>query len=143
MRSKVESREPKGLTRTWKSTKETEPHGKEVEPMARVLFVDQNLEVEVPVGQSLLDASRLAHAPEGDACGGVCACSTCHVYVTQGADLLVEAEEDEEDILDKAFDVRMESRLGCQAKIEKDGVIAVKISQESIEAYYNEHPEKR
>jgi len=111
--------------------------------MARVIFTDQKLEAEVPLGTSLLDAARAAGAPEGDACGGVCACSTCHVYVDKGADLLSEAEDDEEDILDKAFDVRMESRLGCQAKIESEGVIELRISKESIDAYYNEHPEKR
>jgi ferredoxin len=70
----------------------------------------------------------------------VCACSTCHVYVEEGAELLTPASEDEEDILDKAFDVQMSSRLGCQAIIQKDGVVAVRISKESLEAYYNEHP---
>ena len=80
-------------------------------------------------------------APEGDACGGVCACSTCHVYVVNGRELLSEAEEEEEDILDKAFDVRQNSRLGCQAKILKDGLVEVEISRESLDAFYNEHPQ--
>lgn len=97
-------------------------------------------EVTVPLGTSLLEASKKVEAPEGDACGGVCACSTCHVYVKEGLDLLSEAEEEEEDILDKAFDVRPQSRLGCQAKIEKAGVIEAEISGESLDAYYNEHP---
>ena len=109
--------------------------------MAKVRFIDQNLEIEVEVGSSILDASKRINAPEGDACGGVCACSTCHVYVEEGEELLSEAEEDEEDILDKAFDVRMNSRLGCQAKLTEEGTVAVKISQESLEAYYNEHPD--
>ncbi len=109
--------------------------------MAKVKFVDQGIEVEVPVGTSLLKAAKQCGAPEGDACGGVCACSTCHVYVQEGLSLLSEAEEEEEDILDKAFDVRANSRLGCQAKIEKDGVIELKISTESLDAYYNEHPD--
>jgi 2Fe-2S ferredoxin len=109
--------------------------------MPRVLFVDQSLEVEVPLGTTLLQASKKAHAPEGDACGGVCACSTCHVYVESGAELLSEAEEQEEDILDKAFDVRIHSRLGCQARIEKEGTVHVKISRESLDAFYNEHPD--
>jgi ferredoxin len=108
--------------------------------MAKVRFIDQDLVVEVPVGTTILQASKKIGAPEGDACGGVCACSTCHVYVEQGRELLSEAEEGEEDILDKAFDVRMSSRLGCQAEIVKDGEIAVKISKESLDAYYNEHP---
>ena len=111
--------------------------------MPRVLFVDQNVEIEVPVGSSILDAAQKSHAPEGSACGGVCACSTCHVYVDAGAELLSPAEEDEEDILDKAFDVRMNSRLGCQAKIAADGLVRVRISKESLEAFYAEHPEAR
>ena len=108
--------------------------------MTKVRFLDQGVEIDVPVGTSLLKASKLAGAPEGDACGGVCACSTCHVYVEKGAELLTPAEEDEEDILDKAFDVRMSSRLGCQAKIKRDGLIELRISKESLDAYYNEHP---
>jgi len=108
--------------------------------MPRVRFLDQNVEVEVPLGTSILGAAQKSGAPEGSACGGVCACSTCHVYVDEGADLLTEASEDEEDILDKAFDVRMSSRLGCQAKIERDGLLVVRISKESLDAYYNEHP---
>jgi ferredoxin len=110
--------------------------------MTRVRFADQAIETEVAVGESILQAARKAHAPEGDACGGVCACSTCHVYVEQGAELLSPAEENEEDILDKAFDVRINSRLGCQAKVLREGTIVVRISRESLQAYANEHPEK-
>jgi len=109
--------------------------------MPTVRFVDQGVEVEVPLGASLLEAAQKSHAPEGSACGGVCACSTCHVYVEKGSELLSEAEEGEEDILDKAFDVRMNSRLGCQAKLEKDGVVELRISKESLDAFYNEHPD--
>ena len=109
--------------------------------MAKVRYLDQGIEVEVPVGTTLLQASRKCGAPEGDACGGVCACSTCHVYVEKGLELLSEAEEEEEDILDKAFDVRMTSRLGCQTRIEQDGEIEIRISQESLDAFYNEHPD--
>ena len=69
-------------------------------------------EVEVPVGTSILQAAQKVDAPEGYACGGVCACSTCHVYVTKGAEPPSEKEEEEEDILDKAYDVRSGSRLG-------------------------------
>jgi ferredoxin, 2Fe-2S len=109
--------------------------------MPTVKFIEQGLEVEVAIGTSILEASRLAEAPEGDACGGVCACSTCHVYVEIGGDLLSPALDDEEDILDKAFDVRMSSRLGCQARIKREGLVQVRISKESIDAYHNEHPE--
>lgn len=110
--------------------------------MAKVRFLAHGRawEVEVPVGTTVLEASKAVGAPEGDACGGVCACSTCHVYVTKGRELLSEAEEDEEDILDKAFDVRAQSRLGCQATIVRDGEIEAEISRESLDAFYNEHP---
>jgi ferredoxin len=108
--------------------------------MPRVRFLEQNVEVEVAAGSSILQAAQRGGAPEGSACGGVCACSTCHVYVEEGAELLSEASEDEEDILDKAFDVKMSSRLGCQAKLARDGLVVVRISKESLDAYYNEHP---
>ena len=111
--------------------------------MATVRFsaLGKTWDVDVPLGTSLLAASKVVNAPEGDACGGVCACSTCHVHVLKGKELLSEAEEEEEDILDKAFDVRATSRLGCQAKIERDGTIECEITRESLDAYYNEHPQ--
>jgi len=99
--------------------------------------------IDVPVGTTILAAAQELDAPEGYACGGVCACSTCHVHVLEGASLLSEQEEEEEDMLDKAFDVRSTSRLGCQSKIVKDGVIEVEITRESLEAFENEHPEHR
>jgi ferredoxin len=113
--------------------------------MAKVRFLahGKSWEVEVPHGMTIRDASKECHAPEGDACGGVCACSTCHVYVTKGKNLLSEAEEDEEDILDKAFDVRSNSRLGCQSKIEREGEIEAEITRESLDAFYNEHPNEK
>lgn len=109
--------------------------------MPRVRFVDVNLEVEVPAGTSILAAAKKAGAPEGDRCGGVCACSTCHVYVVKGHDALSDVEDEEDDILDKAFAVRSTSRLGCQAKIQGD--IDVEISDESFQAFIDEHPTER
>ncbi len=100
-------------------------------------------EVTVPVGTSILQAAQRGHVPQGSACGGVCACSTCHVYVKEGAALLSDLEDEENDVLDKAFDVRATSRLGCQAKIDRPGRLLVLISRESLDAFYNEHPEER
>src|SRR5215468_6841955 len=110
--------------------------------MAKVMFRGYG-EVEVPSGTSILEAAQKHGAPEGYACGGVCACSTCHVYVHKGANLLSEMEDEENDILDKAFDVRATSRLGCQSKIEREGEVEVEITRESLDAYENEHPEAR
>ena len=96
-----------------------------------------------PRAQTILEAAKKIGAPEGDRCGGVCACSTCHVYVIKGFDSLSEIEDEEFDILDKAFDVRITSRLGCQAKLEGDGDLEVEISDESFQAFLDEHPDEK
>jgi 2Fe-2S ferredoxin len=111
--------------------------------MPKVRFEPDGIEIEVPVGTSILEASNKAHAQVGSACGGVCGCSTCHVYVKQGLADLAPAEDREEDIMDKAFDVRPNSRLGCQSKILRDTTIVAEISRESRQAYLDEHPELR
>jgi ferredoxin, 2Fe-2S len=111
--------------------------------MPKVRFEPDGIEIEVPVGSSLLEASNKAHAQVGSACGGVCGCSTCHVYVKQGLSDLSPAQDREEDIMDKAFDVRATSRLGCQAKILRDTTIVLEISPESRQAFLDEHPEIR
>jgi len=111
--------------------------------MPRVRFEPDGIEIEVPVGTSILEASQKAHAQVGSACGGVCACSTCHVYVKQGLEALSAADDREEDIMDKAFDVKANSRLGCQSKILRDTTIVAEISRESRQAFLDEHPEIR
>jgi ferredoxin len=111
--------------------------------MPKVRFVPDGIEIEVPVGTSILDASRAAGAQVGSACGGVCACSTCHVYVKQQLDALSPPLDREEDIMDKAFDVRAESRLGCQARILRDVLVVCEISPESRKAFMDEHPDLR
>ena len=111
--------------------------------MPKVRFEPDGIEIEVPVGSSILEASQKAHAQVGSACGGVCACSTCHVYVRQGLSDLAAASEREEDIMDKAFDVRATSRLGCQSRLLRDTTVVVEISRESRKAFLDEHPEIR
>lgn len=106
--------------------------------MPRVRFMKEGLEIDVADGTTILEAAKKIGAPQGDRCGGVCACSTCHVYVSRGFDATGEIEDEEFDILDKAFDVRATSRLGCQAKIHGD--IEVEISDESFQAFLDEHP---
>ena len=50
-------------------------------------------------------------------CGGVCACSTCPIYVEKGENFLEEISDREEDFIDRAINPRLESRLGCQCVI--------------------------
>ena len=61
------------------------------------------------------------------ACGGVCACSTCHVLIKAGESGLTPAEDDELDRLDMAADQQLNSRLGCQAVITRPGDYVVEI----------------
>lgn len=115
--------------------------------MAKITFIDpegSRTEVEAEPGKTLLEIAEEHGAKLGSACGGVCACSSCHCYIRQGLDTLEEMEENEEDRLDMGFDVRPYSRLGCQVKVPEDPEdLVVEISEESIETWYNEHPEHR
>ncbi len=110
--------------------------------MPKVTFLPDGQSIEVAPGTSILQAAKKCHAQVGYACGGVCACSTCHVYVREGGDSLSEQEENEMDILDKAFDVRSTSRLSCQTKVADEDVV-VEITRESRQAWLDEHPEER
>ncbi len=95
-------------------------HVIEVNP-AKVPFGDHGLP------GSLLDIA-LGHGIELDhACGGVCACSTCHVIVREGLDACGEATEAEEDRLDEAYGLTAKSRLACQCvpNGEKDLVVEI------------------
>jgi len=67
---------------------------------------------------SILDVLLGHGVPLEHACGGNCACTTCHVIVKRGFTKLSEASEQEEDLLDKAPGLTMTSRLGCQAVVE-------------------------
>ncbi len=100
------------------------------------------LTVDAPAGVSLLEVAEGCGARVGHACGGNLACSTCHVYVERGLDSLGDISDKENDIMDKAFDVRPESRLGCQACVSDEDV-ELEISAESLKAWLDEHPELR
>ena len=74
---------------------------------------------DIPYGRSglegsLMDIAEGAGVEIDHACGGVCACATCHVYVTKGLESCAEATADEEDQIDTARAVTTESRLSCQ-----------------------------
>lgn len=109
--------------------------------MPKITFMNpEPVTVEVAEGTSILEASKECAARVGDACGGNAACSTCHVWVHEGLDSLEDMEDVEDDILDRAFDVRPESRLGCQARIADEDLV-VEITEESLRAWADEHPD--
>jgi 2Fe-2S ferredoxin len=95
--------------------------------------------VEVPSGTTLLDAAERCGAQVGHSCGGVCACSTCHVWVRKGLESLSEQTDMEMDRLDMGFDVRPYSRLSCQTEVGGED-IQVEITEESLTAFMDENP---
>ena len=64
--------------------------------------------------QSLLEVALKHDIDLHHNCGGVCACSTCHLYVNKGENLIEELTDKEEDFIDRAVNPRLTSRLGCQ-----------------------------
>jgi 2Fe-2S ferredoxin len=83
------------------------------------------VEVDAPVGQSVLEIARANEIDIEGACEGSLACSTCHVIVAPvDFERLADASEDEEDMLDLAFGLTATSRLGCQIimREELDGL---------------------
>lgn len=76
---------------------------------------------------SILDVALNFGVELEHACGGNCACTTCHVVVRQGEELLSDMQDDEADKLDEAADLQLHSRLGCQCQIVKPGNIVVEI----------------
>jgi len=73
--------------------------------------------IDLQTGQTILAAALANDVPLDHACGGVSACSTCHVRIKQGLDCFPEPSEDELDQLDEARDTGLDSRLGCQARL--------------------------
>lgn len=96
--------------------------------MPKMVFIERDgtrREVDAPVGLSVLEVAHRHGIDIEGACEGSLACSTCHVIVDpEWYDLLHEASEDEEDMLDLAFNLSRTSRLGCQIVMteELDGL---------------------
>src|SRR6202140_2719604 len=96
--------------------------------MPKMIFIERGetrREVDAPLGLSVLEIAHRNGVDIEGACEGSLACSTCHVIVDpEWHELLKEASEDEEDMLDLAFGLTQTSRLGCQIIIteELDGL---------------------
>ena len=98
-----------------------------VDGEARILEVDL---ASLPyshhgVQGSLLDIAKNLDIPLEHACGGSCACTTCHVVVREGEQNLSGMQDEEADRLDTAWDVTPHSRLGCQAVVRGDVVCEI------------------
>ena len=88
-------------------------------PVIKILphpeYCPAGTEITAPVGTSICEALLEHHINIEHACDMSCACTTCHVIVRDGFSSLNEAEEEEEDLLDRAWVLEPQSRLSCQA----------------------------
>ncbi len=91
--------------------------------MPKVTFLPDQRSAEVRAGTSILEAADLAGVDLPSNCGGVCACTTCHVWVERGLDGLSEIEDREDDRLQEAAGLSARSRLGCQARVGEEDVV--------------------
>lgn len=103
----------------------------------RVTFLPENRTVEfrleaLPYQEhgkpaSILDIALNFGIELDHACGGHCACTTCHVVIRKGHECLSGMDDAEADKLDEAADLQLHSRLGCQCQVTKAGEIVVEI----------------
>lgn len=91
--------------------------------MPKVTFQPGGRTAEVSRGTTLLDAAEAAGVDLPSNCGGVCACTTCHVWVEAGLASLSEIEEREDDRLQEAMGLSAHSRLACQARVGAEDVV--------------------
>lgn len=106
--------------------------------LPHAVLCPDGVEIDAVQGVSILD-TLLEHGIEIEhACEKSCACTTCHVVVREGIDSLDEAEEKEEDMLDKAWGLEVDSRLSCQTKV-RDKDLVVEIPRYTINYAREEH----
>ncbi|PCH76993.1 MAG: ferredoxin [Planctomycetota bacterium] len=110
-------------------------------PMDKSVEVDQNAGHDAHDGLegSILRVALDAGIDIDHACGGVCACSTCHVIIREGSAALEEASESEEDMLDLAPGLCLESRLACQAVPDGSCDLVVEIPEWNRNLAKEEH----
>jgi 2Fe-2S ferredoxin len=109
---------------------------------AKLKVAGQDRTFTLAVGQTILDAAMEQGLALDHACGGVCACSTCHVRIQKGMECFQEPSEDELDQLDEARGTGLDSRLGCQAKLlrlPRDGTIGIAIPSWNVNAVREGH----
>jgi 2Fe-2S ferredoxin len=97
--------------------------------MPKIKFLPSGAEFEVKKGESILDIALSHGVPIQHACGGFCACTTCHCEIVEGISNLESPDDDELERLNVLDDRTPNSRLGCQSKVQGDVVVRV-VNQE-------------
>ncbi len=98
----------------------------------------EGMVIEAEPGETICDAALREGVEIEHACEKSCACTTCHVVVREGFDSMEEADELEEDLLDKAWGLEPESRLSCQAQVGSDDLV-VEIPKYTINQVSENH----
>ena len=91
--------------------------------LPHVELCPKGAEISAPAGTSICEALLDNDIKIEHACDMSCACTTCHVIVREGFNSLNPAEDDEEDLLDRAWGLQPQSRLGCQAIIGRQDLV--------------------
>ena len=97
--------------------------------------------IEAAPGTTICDALLDNQIEIEHACEKSCACTTCHVVVREGFEALNEAEETEEDLLDKAWGLEPTSRLSCQAVVDQTPLV-IEIPKYTINMVKEGHSKK-
>jgi ferredoxin, 2Fe-2S len=132
----------RGFSRTSKSilhfTITFAPVEQKIERMYKVKFKFEQKGMEpvilenVEPGQSLLEIALGNDIELHHNCGGVCACTTCHLYIEKGMEYIDEISDKEEDFIDRAANPRLNSRLGCQSLLnDGEGEIEVTLPDQT------------
>jgi 2Fe-2S ferredoxin len=99
--------------------------------LPHAVLCPEGLVVDAVPGTSVLEVAHEHHIEIESACGGVCACTTCHCIIREGFETLDEPDELEEDMLDKAWGLEAQSRLSCQV-IVGDEDLTIEIPKYSL-----------
>lgn len=98
----------------------------------------EGMVVDAETGETILDAALRSGIEIEHACEKSCACTTCHVIVREGFDSLNESSDLEDDMLDKAWGLEVDSRLSCQAVVGDEDLV-VEIPRYTINHAKEEH----
>jgi len=112
--------------------------------MTRIIFLPheeicpEGAVIDAEPGVSICDAALANGIEIEHACEKSCACTTCHVIIREGFDSLEDADEVEEDLLDKAWGLEPESRLSCQALVAEEDLV-IEIPKYTINMVSEQH----
>ena len=84
-------------------------------------------------GDTILEVALKNNIELHHNCGGVCACSTCHIYLEKGEEFVDEITDKEENFVDRARNPKLSSRLSCQCLLnEGEGALEVTVPDQSV-----------